>query len=1619
MFGIYQASYLFVQSTIRRNKMKTYRSRFFTICSLMIILASVMSVTLLGIPTKTLASQTKPNDFDTYLRGKNSPLAGQGYLLDLYGEKYNVDPRLVIAIAGDETRLGLDNGGLNCPQYKNLWNILDNGNCAKYTDWDTKVDSAGNIVYGPIEQISAQLGKYRDNDKLYTIEAIGKVYCDIKKDPKCVYWVPNVNQYYEELKELDANITTSNLTYPFDLGTNGIDIYQYCRAEWGNSDSAKPLELLSSDGTPDGTQAWMCRVVGTDPKNKFIEDRVVDLDDACLWQFGNLFKRNRPSRTEPYEFPGVYARPDNIKDPNSWKCYYQTDGKYTSTHIQNGAGFPSMKPSLFSEDCVTIDGQITENGTVLKHSACSGGMNQKWRKEAAPLWGFVQRNAYRIISVASGKCLDLQDWSTKDTAHIIQWECHKGVSQIGGSNQLWSLEKNNSIKNTYSGKCLEARDGGDISQAKCTGDIKQQWTFPSPTISQNTSIDFSKTIHISLGQTVHFPVKIGASQASAADVTIPSRGKMARYVEVSANQPRAVFMTSWPGSDIVMTLTSPSGRVIDRNTTESDVLHGLSPTSEMYTILNPEAGTWEVKLYGADVAEGGEDVLFELTTDNEVPLPELAYVEDGTLKLNIGSADRREARHIETEEINEDFTVKQLSADSFSVSAFGLTQVYTGATKIQADGDDGDDTITLESVTVPADLKGGSGDDVLQSGDGADTLSGGDGNDKINAGDGNDTVNGDDGNDELNGQGGQDTINGGGDNDTISGGGDSDTLHGNGGDDKINGDDGADHIHGDDGADSLSGGADDDTMNGGDGDDTMEGNDGADTMHGDGGNDQMLGQAGDDKMFGDRGDDSMDGGAGADSMEGNDGADTMHGGSENDKMYGNDGPDTMFGDDGQDTMYGNIGNDVMHGGGADDYMEGNQDADTMFGDDGQDDLIGGSPVAGTSDGGDTISGGLGQDVILGDNGTITRPGGTNAYNGSVRRDVVLFDLQTGANDTLAGDDGDDLAFGQGGNDNISGGAGNDYLEGNAGSDIVNGDAGQDDMIGGSSANDGVIDADRIGDGLLDMGDELHGGDNGDVMAGDNARITRPVDGNDQWLIDPNTGEPVRQVVLFDVEMLGGQAVNPLTSGSDRMFGDAGKDKMFGQGNGQVIDPTGMDPKDSVDNDRNGRESGASDSFDCLDGRDNDGDGLIDAVDPQCAVAIDDHPGGDEMHGGPDDDYMEGNHGSDWMFGDDGEDDLIGGSSAGDGVIGGPVMPTSLKDGNDVINGNADDDVLVGDNAQILRPNDAQGLNKRLVGGLFNLAIRDVRMATTPEAAGAFGNDWMSGGAGVDDMYGQLGNDYMEGNDGEDAMVGDLGKITNNLIGINDGIPDPDAQQLIAPNAPFFDPGELIYQNGSLYRLVELYSFLSNGGGAGNDTIYGGADSDAIHGGAGDDIMNGNGGDDRLFGGDDSDAMWGGPGHDIMFGGYGIDYLDVLPRLARADKKDSFLADPSTWFEAAKVDNYQGLDIMYGGWDRDWMQADVSAPGRVNGDRMIDWAGAFNAFYRCDAAYGDWVITRQHSPSVVTFLQELAQGFGAFDTSTPGTSGFRETAIVFPQEIKFNSNPPNPDNPAHFTCGPAK
>jgi Ca2+-binding RTX toxin-like protein len=360
-------------------------------------------------------------------------------------------------------------------------------------------------------------------------------------------------------------------------------------------------------------------------------------------------------------------------------------------------------------------------------------------------------------------------------------------------------------------------------------------------------------------------------------------------------------------------------------------------------------------------------------------------------------------------------------------------------------------------------------------------------------------------------------------------------------------------------------------------------------------------------------------------------------------------------------------------------------------------------------------------------------------------------------------------------------------------------------------------------------------------------------------------------------------------------------------------------------------------------------------------------------------------------------------------------------------GGEEDDVMIGDNGLITRLTAAGGIWQKHQGARangdqspFDMVKRDVGVTQTPEQAGAFGNDWMQGNDGEDEGYGQQGNDYMEGNNGEDALLGDLGKITSR-------IPDASEQRTITVPGPFFS--EVIFPAGSFYREFTLYSFTGVPAAAGNDIILGGDDRDSLHGGDGNDIVNGDGDSttldpqngvdpnpatadtDKVFGGDGADVMWGGRGNDNLWGGYGDDYLDVRPRNATA----TYPADPPLWFTFGRFDFYQGLDLIYGGWDRDALQANVAAPGPRQTDQLIDWAGGFNVFYVCPGAYGEGTITRSGSPALESFLQDLSKGDGAFNPAIAGTSGFRELAYVANSQRGQNSHPPHPDHPGHFTC----
>ena len=163
-------------------------------------------------------------------------------------------------------------------------------------------------------------------------------------------------------------------------------------------------------------------------------------------------------------------------------------------------------------------------------------------------------------------------------------------------------------------------------------------------------------------------------------------------------------------------------------------------------------------------------------------------------------------------------------------------------------------------------------------------------------------------------------------------------------------------------------------------------------------------------------------------------------------------------------------------------------------------------------------------------------------------------------------------------------------------------------------------------------------------------------------------------------------------------------------------------------------------------------------------------------------------------------------------------------------------------------------------------------------------------------------------------------------------------------------------------------------------------------------------EDDVFAGHGDDDVWGGPGHDRLFGGHNADDLDVI---RAAPGTPQLFGNPDV--------DYVGVDLIFGGWGQDAMQADQSANGPDAGDRLIDSAGAYNAYFVCDGGYGDFTAMRRLDPAKIAFLENVAIAAGAYLAATDGMSGWWELANIYHQDVRHNTNPVHPENPGNFVC----
>jgi Ca2+-binding RTX toxin-like protein len=421
-------------------------------------------------------------------------------------------------------------------------------------------------------------------------------------------------------------------------------------------------------------------------------------------------------------------------------------------------------------------------------------------------------------------------------------------------------------------------------------------------------------------------------------------------------------------------------------------------------------------------------------------------------------------------------------------------------------GAEGNDTITGNDLNNM--LVGNGGADTIAGGVGDDTILGGAGNDAINGGAGVDTASyasaassvivnlasgaasGGDGNDALTsienvvGSNFSDSLTGDANNNVLDGGGGNDTFIGGLGDDILFGGAGIDTLSYASATGGVAISLQASTASGGAGNDVVSnienviGSNFNDILLGDAGNNMLDGGAGNDTLTGGQGDDTLVGGVGVDVASYDNALASVfaslsnaNGGAGNDVLIGIEG---LIGSGFDDSLFGDFGNEVLDGGAGNDRLDGLAGDDTLNGGTGVDTAsyvnatagVNVSIQAGTASGGsgndtlisiENLNGSGFNDTLIGDNGDNILSGGLgdDILDGSAGTDTasyasaaagVIANLQTGV---VSGGAGNDTLISI---ESLIGSAFNDILIGNTGNNVLNGGAGDDNIDGGAGTD---------------------------------------------------------------------------------------------------------------------------------------------------------------------------------------------------------------------------------------------------------------------------------------------------------------------------------------------------------------------------------------------------------------------------------------------------------------------------------------------------------------------------------------------------------------------------------------
>lgn len=106
----------------------------------------------------------------------------------------------------------------------------------------------------------------------------------------------------------------------------------------------------------------------------------------------------------------------------------------------------------------------------------------------------------------------------------------------------------------------------------------------------------------------------GLPDENQGDLLFPEK-TLPAFASVPPGSSQARFSGEWAEGEVLMTLTTPSGETIGRNSISEGIEHLGSRDSERYVIDDPEPGCWEIEfLGGPTIPTNGINVTLKTST---------------------------------------------------------------------------------------------------------------------------------------------------------------------------------------------------------------------------------------------------------------------------------------------------------------------------------------------------------------------------------------------------------------------------------------------------------------------------------------------------------------------------------------------------------------------------------------------------------------------------------------------------------------------------------------------------------------------------------------------------------------------------------------------------------------------------------------------------------------------------------------------------------------------------------------------------------------------------------------------------------------------------------------------